>query len=68
MLILGEVLKILDNVSKNTPLVLSTGIIIIPGTALVDSALFTSLLTHGIFFAIFVIWLTNSVVNRHEKT
>ncbi|EPD53883.1 hypothetical protein HMPREF1210_00706 [Paenisporosarcina sp. HGH0030] len=68
MLILGGVLKILDSVSKNTPLVLSTGIIIIPGTALVDAALFTSLLTHGILFAIFVIWLTNSVVNRHEKT
>ncbi len=40
MLILVGGLKILESVSKNTPLVLTTGIIITPGTALVDGRIY----------------------------
>lgn len=54
------VLKIIDTVSVSTPISLSMTIITIPAMALINSAFFTALLTHGILFAIFLLWLVNS--------
>src|SRR5699024_8108593 len=51
-LILGIVLILFDSISDKSITLLSMSIIVIPSMSLVNSALFTSLLTHGILFAI----------------
>lgn len=64
--LLSVMLKLLDSVAENVPLVISSAIIILPSMALVNSAFFTSILTHGIIFAILVIWLSNSILLKSK--
>lgn len=66
IVILGFVLVFFDSVSKKSPLILSMSIIIIPSMALVNSGMFTSFLTHGILFSIFVTWLTSTLFKKYE--
>lgn len=60
-LLLAILLKVIDTVSTSVPVSLSVSILIIPSMSLINSAFFTSLLTHGILFAIFMLWLSNSL-------
>ncbi|MFD2923009.1 oligosaccharide repeat unit polymerase [Halobacillus naozhouensis] len=68
IIILSVILILLDSVSVNSPLILSMSIIIIPSMALVNSAMFTSFVTHGILFAIFVIWMTSSLFRNDKRS
>jgi len=66
-MILGFILLVLDSVASNSPSILSMSIIIIPSMSLINSALFTSLATHGILFSILIIWLTSSLFRIDER-
>lgn len=67
IIIFGSILVLFDSVAIKSPLILSMAIIIIPSMSLVNSALFTSLATHGILFAIFVTWLTSTLFRKNER-
>lgn len=56
-ILLGVVLNYLDSISDGLPISLPISVIIIPGMALVNSALLTVLFTHGLLVAIFCLWL-----------
>lgn len=58
-LVLGVLLRITDGVCRATPLAMSTAIVSVPAMALVNSALFTVLLTHGFLFSIVILWAVN---------
>ena len=66
VIILGAILVLFDSIAIKSPLILSMSIIIIPSMALVNSALMTSLATHGILFAIFVTWMTSTIFKMSE--
>lgn len=55
-LILGLLLKLVDSVGKED-VSLSQAVIVIPGLALLNSALFTTLLTHGFIISILFLWI-----------
>lgn len=57
-------LKLIDSVSSSVPPSLSMSILIIPSLALLNSAFFTSLLTHGIIFTVFLLWLSNNYFRK----
>lgn len=59
-IILGTALAVFDRVSIVLPVELSTSIILIPSMSLINSALFTSFLTHGILFLIIILYLLSS--------
>ncbi|CDQ18948.1 hypothetical protein [Halobacillus karajensis] len=67
VVLLGSILVLFDSVAMKSPLILSMTIIIIPSMSLVNSGMFTSLATHGILFAIFVTWLSSTLLHRNEK-
>ena len=56
-IILGVFLRIVDSVGEQLPDNLVAAIIVTPAAALANSALFTSLLTHGLFLAGILLWL-----------
>lgn len=66
-MILGAFLIIVDNISSHLPENLAAAIIAVPAMALVNSALFTSLLTHGLILAVVLIWLLRSIVERQSR-
>ncbi|KAB7707401.1 oligosaccharide repeat unit polymerase [Bacillus aerolatus] len=66
-LLLAILLKIIDTVSVSMPSFLSMSILAIPAMSLINSAFFTSLLTHGILFAVLMLWLTNSFFANEIK-
>jgi oligosaccharide repeat unit polymerase len=59
-IILGMVLAVFDRVSVVLPIELSTSIALIPFMSLINSALFTSFVTHGILFLIVILYLLSS--------
>lgn len=63
-IILALLLKVIDSVSTSVPTFLSISILTIPAMSLVNSAFFTSLLTHGILIAIMMLWLTNNFFQK----
>jgi len=66
-IILGLFLRILDSVGARFPSNLMAAIVAVPAMALTNSALFTSLLTHGLILALVMIWLLGVVVGRRTK-
>lgn len=60
-ILLAVLLKLIDSVSASVPTFVSISILIIPAMSLVNSAFFTSLLTHGILIAILMLWLSNNL-------
>ncbi|WP_316571707.1 oligosaccharide repeat unit polymerase [Neobacillus sp. YIM B06451] len=61
---LGVVLKMLDSVARHVPIYFSAPLIVIPSMALINSALPTSLVTHGILFEITAIWLFSQIFKK----
>ena len=59
-IVLIIVLKVLDSIAQKLPLPISISIIAIPSMALVNSAFFTVMLTHGFLFAMICIWWYSS--------
>lgn len=57
-IILFVFLKIIDSITDSVPNYISISILLIPFMTLINSAFFTSLLTHGILFSILMIWLS----------
>ncbi|MDJ0773400.1 MAG: hypothetical protein QNJ49_08220 [Mastigocoleus sp. MO_167.B18] len=62
--ILAVILRTLDSIGILLPVNISTAIITIPSMSLVNSALFTTMLTHGFILAIIAIWVLSSQTNK----
>ncbi|BAY83951.1 hypothetical protein NIES267_34450 [Calothrix parasitica NIES-267] len=62
--ILAVVLKILDSIGIFLPVNIPSAIITIPSMSLVNSALFTTMLTHGFILALITIWVLSSQINQ----
>ena len=56
-LILAVILRLADSLSERREIALVAAVIGVPAMALVNSALFTTLLTHGLLLALVVAWL-----------
>lgn len=63
-IILGLFLRVVDSVGSRLPSNLVAAVIAMPSIALVNSALFTSLLTHGFILALILLWLLKTVEVR----
>ena len=62
--ILGLFMRILDSVGGKLDNHLVAAMIAVPAMALVNSALFTTLLTHGFISALFVIWMFRRISRK----
>ncbi len=67
-LILGLFLRIVDSVGARLPANLVAAVVATPAMALTNSALFTSLLTHGLIPAVVMVWLLRAVAERRTRT
>lgn len=65
--ILGFILRIVDSVGSRLPPHLPAAAMVMPAMALCESALFTSILTHGMVLAILMLWIIQSVEVRKAK-
>jgi len=65
--ILGLVLRVADSAGSRHPANLVAAMLAIPAWALASSALFTSLLTHGLILAVVLLWLLNTDAGVHLK-
>lgn len=63
-IVLGIITNIIDRVSVNMPVSLTMGIIAMPSLALVNSGLLTVMLTHGMLFALLMLWRLSMLENR----
>lgn len=63
-IIYAFLLKLIDSLTFSIPSNLTIAILVIPLMALVNSAFLTSLLTHGILFAILILWLVNQLFRK----
>jgi len=66
-MLLGLFLRMVDSVGARLPGNLVAAVVVVPAMALTNSALFTSLLTHGLILAVAVIWLLRGVEERRTK-
>lgn len=62
--ILAVILRVLDSIGILLPVNISTAVITIPSMSLVNSALFTTMLTHGFILALIAIWVLSSQINK----
>jgi len=60
-IILGFVLRIVDSVGSRLPPHFVAAAIVMPAMALTESALFTSMLTHGLVPAVLVLWVVGAI-------
>ena len=58
---LGVVLRIVDSVGSHLPPHFVAAAIAMPALALTESALFTSLLTHGLILAVLMLWISSAI-------
>jgi len=65
--ILGVFLRIVDSVGSQLPANLVAAVIATPAMSLTNSALFTSLLTHGMILAVILLWLLKKVLMRDMR-
>ena len=56
--ILGYMLRLVDSAGSGLPPNFVAAVIVMPAMALTESALFTSLLTHGLILAVLMLWIT----------
>lgn len=66
-IILGLFLRIVDSVGSRLPSNVVAAVIATPAMALTNSALFTSLLTHGFILAMISLWLLRAVEARRSR-
>lgn len=66
-IILGIVLWIVDSVGSHLPSYFVAAAIVMPAMALTESALFTSMLTHGLIPAILMLWVSRTILTSKEK-
>jgi hypothetical protein len=66
-IILGLFLRVVDSVGSRLPTNLVAAVMATPAMALTNSALFTSLLTHGLIPAVVLLWLLRFVVERRSR-
>lgn len=59
--------KIIDSITEGIPRYISISILLIPFMSLTNSAFFTSLLTHGILFSVFSLWLAKTVFTNYKQ-
>ena len=68
-IILGLFLRFVDSVGTRLPANLVAAMVATPAMALTNSALFTSLLTHGLIFTLVTLWLLRGVCKpAHSKS
>ena len=65
--ILGFILKFMDSVARNTSVNIAAALYALPLMALINSALLTSFITHGIFISILVVWLMGILTPIYRK-
>lgn len=58
---IGFIMLLVDACSSKIPLFLTMSILVIPFMSIINSALLTTLLTHGILFSIVMLWLVNGL-------
>jgi hypothetical protein len=61
---LALVLKFIDSLSRDVPVPVTAGVIALPVMALVNSALLTTLLTHGLLLSVMLLWCLRVVYKR----
>lgn len=66
-IMLGFVLRMIDNLYKHLPINFVAAVLAMPAMALAESALFTSLLTHGLIYAALMIWAIEKFEDRAIK-
>ena len=66
-IILGLFLRVVDSVGSRLPTNLVAAVMATPAMALTNSALFTSLLTHGLILATILLWLMGRVLERQTS-
>jgi oligosaccharide repeat unit polymerase len=66
-MVLGFVLHTLDSVGRRLPPHLVAAVAAMPSMALVNSALFTSLFTHGLILTVVVVWLLRAVMEGPRR-
>lgn len=66
-IILGLYLWLLDSVTQHMKPLYTVSLIVIPSISLVNSALFTTFLTHGLIIILLLLWLTRGVFNNNER-
>ena len=64
--ILALILKVIDGVAARIPFTLACGVIAVPAMSLVNSALFTVLLTHGFIAAGVALWAISASRERPD--
>lgn len=65
--ILALVLRMIDSLRRSGEIRLAAAIIAMPGMALVNSALFTTLSTHGFLLAMLLVWIFTSAVSKGKN-
>jgi hypothetical protein len=66
-IILGIVLRIADSVGSHLPPNFVAAAIVMPAMALTESALFTSILTHGWILAVLMLWINQAIYVLRTK-
>ena len=66
-IILGLFLRIIDSIGGRLPTNLVAAIIAVPAMALINCALFTSLLTHGLILSLIMVWLLRTLEERRNR-
>src|SRR5699024_8716627 len=66
-IMLSMLLKVLDSISVNLPTNFAPTLIIMPAIALTNSALFTTLLTHGFLVVLFALWVLYGLLERKNN-
>ncbi|RKY92952.1 hypothetical protein DRQ15_00820 [candidate division KSB1 bacterium] len=65
--ILGVMLCIVDSIGSRLPPHFVAAMISMPAMAITESALFTSMLTHGLIPAVLVLWILNTLEARQTR-
>jgi hypothetical protein len=66
-MILGLFLRVIDSIGARLPANLVTAIVATPAMALVNSALFTSLLTHGLILTMITLWMLGKILATQRR-
>lgn len=67
-MILGIILWVVDSVGSHLPSYFVAALIAMPAMALTESALFTTMLTHGLIPAVLILWISRTMLmNRDNK-
>jgi hypothetical protein len=61
------VLKVVDAASGRVPLAVACGAVAVPAMAIMNSGLFTALLTHGLLVGTLSLWLAGSMLARERS-